>query len=91
MQTDKRKTIVKKKKKESEVKVWLKGVGWSLNVETITVSKGYPVCRMSGSGFEIVRPTEDSHCSNVEYHSISFCNKGFLSGDKWDILTCLML
>ena len=61
-----------------------------MNVETIIVSKGYPVCRMSGFEFEILRPTGDSHCSNIVYHSISFGDKGFLSGDEWNILICLI-
>lgn len=45
MQTDERKRLWKEA-------IRGEGVVEPLNVETITVLKGYPVCRMSGSEFE---------------------------------------
>lgn len=45
MQTDERKKLWKEE-------IRGEGVVEPLNVETITVLKGYPVCRMSGSEFE---------------------------------------
>ena len=45
MQTDERKKLWKEE-------IRGEGVVETLNVETITVLKGYPVCRMSGSEFE---------------------------------------
>lgn len=62
-------------RKKSEVKVYLRGVGKPLNVETINGWRDTPVC-VESVGLSL-KSGEDSYCSNVVYHCISFYNVGF--------------